>query len=126
MNENSTNDRIQRRMERRARRGGGWIGGAILVLLGLLLLGQNMNIALFDNWWALFILLPALGSFGVAWRIFQSTGRLSRRVRGAVIVGIVLTLVAAMFLFEVNWTYIGPGLLILAGVSILINALLPD
>jgi uncharacterized membrane protein YbaN (DUF454 family) len=126
MTENSTNDQSECRAKRHFRRGGGWIGGAILVLLGLLLLGQNMNIAPFDKWWALFILLPAFGSFSAAWRMYQSAGRLTRRVRGAIIVGIVLTLVTAMFLFDVNWTYIGPGLLILAGVSILINVLLPD
>jgi hypothetical protein len=120
-------DRLEDRRQRRAQRGGGaWLGGMLLILLGLLLAGQNMNLLAFNNWWALFILLPAFGSFATAWRIYQTEGRFTMRARSAAIIGFMFTLVTAMFLFEMNWTTLGPILLILAGLAILVNALFPD
>ena len=76
MNENSSSnnyanrreERRQRIDERRAMRTGSeWIGGALLLFIGLLLLARNLNFMIFDNWWALFIMLPAIGSFSTAW-----------------------------------------------------------
>ena len=58
--------------ERRTRRhGGGWAGGAILIGLGILLLLQNFGNYQFDNWWAFFIMIPALGAFSNAWAAYQ-------------------------------------------------------
>jgi len=136
MNENPVQENIpdrheqrrQRREERRAlREGNGWAVGAILVLLGLIMLGQNMNVFTLKNWWALFILLPALGSLGTAWRLFQADGgRLSRHARNALIAGLLLAGLSGMFLFGLNWTWVGPVLLMLAGIAILTNAVLPE
>lgn len=120
-------ERQQRIDERRAARaGGGWIGGALLLFIGLLLLGRNLNFMTFDNWWALFIMLPALGSFSTAWGMYQAAGgRFTMRARSAMIVGLVLTAVTIMFLFNLNWTILGPVLLILAGIGLLVNVVLP-
>ena len=136
MNENPVQENIpdrheqrrQRREERRAlREGNGWAVGAILVLLGLIMLGQNMNVFTLKNWWALFILLPALGSLGTAWRLFQADGgRLGRHARSALIAGLLLAGLSGMFLFGLNWTWVGPVLLMLAGIAILTNAVLPE
>jgi uncharacterized membrane protein len=49
--------------QRHAGRPYGWIGGAILILLGGVFLLQNLNIPFLANWWALFILLPAFRGF---------------------------------------------------------------
>lgn len=120
-------DRRETRRQRRAMRGGGeWVGGAILILLGLLLFGQYNKMLDFENWWALFILLPAVGSFTAAWRIYNTDGRFTRRSRSAAIIGFFLTLVSVMFVFNMNWIALGPILLILAGISIFVNALLPE
>jgi len=35
----------------------------------------------------------------------------------------VLTLVTAIFLFNLSWTYFGPALIILAGLGILMNGI---
>jgi hypothetical protein len=136
MNENSPQSnfsdrreyRHERRMERRALRGsGGWVWGIILILLAGILLLQNLKIYTLNNWWALFILIPALGSFAAAWRVAQAAGgRFNVRARGALIVGLVLVLVTAMFLFGMNWTILGPVLLALAGIALIVNVLLPD
>ena len=120
--------RRQRREERRALRGGaGWLGGIAIILVGLLLLAQNMNMLYLQNWWALFILLPALGSFAAAWGMVRSAGgHFNKYARSAVISGVLFTLAAGMFLFNLNWSLLGPILLVLAGISLLLNAMLPE
>ena len=124
-------ERARRREERHearwARRGSqGWIWGAVLILIGLILLLQNFGFPYLSNWWALFILVPAVGSLAAAWNIYRDAGnRLVAPARGSLIGGILLTMVAMLFLFNMNWSLLWPILLILAGVGALLNALLP-
>lgn len=114
-------------VESRSSRGPGtWVGGAILILLGVIFLLQNTGLFRLDNWWALFILIPALGAFGNAWREYRDAGRLDAKARGSVIGGLLLTLVAAIFLFGMDWSRTWPLFLIVGGVALLLNAMLPD
>ena len=124
--------RRQRRIERHEARGisGGstWIFGLILIVLGGAFLMQNMGKFYFPftNWWALFILIPALSALDRAYRAYKNAGnQLTTFARNSLFVGLLLTLVAASFLFNLNWTYFGPALLILAGIGVLANAMLP-
>jgi uncharacterized membrane protein HdeD (DUF308 family) len=103
-----------------------WIGGVILIVLGIILLLQNVRGFYLDNWWALFILIPAFGSFADAWGRYREAGRLNRRVRGALISGCVFLLVTATFLFNWNWGTVLPILLIVWGVTLLLNSFLPE
>ena len=126
-NEDRQSWREQRREERRARRGkNSWIGGAVLILIGVVLLLQNFGGMALQNWWALFILIPALGAFANAWRTYQEAGgHLTGAARSSLLGGFILTMVAAIFLFNLNWTLLGPILLILAGIGIFVNVILP-
>lgn len=117
------------REERRAARRtyGGWVGGAVLIALGLIFLLQNTGLLVLHNWWALFILIPAMGSFGTAYGLYRNAGdRLTYSARGSLIGGIVLTMVACAFLFNLNFGLFWPVLLILAGVGLLLNFILPS
>ncbi len=123
-------ERRQRREERRAARhsgtGGTWIAGIILIGLGVLLLLQNLKIFSLTNWWALFILIPAVAAFGTAWRAYQAAGnRLTAAARGELIGGLILLALTAVFLFGLNLGIIGPILLMLAGVGMVLNFVLP-
>jgi hypothetical protein len=119
--------RAQRRAARATRRAGsGWIGSVVLLLLGSVLLLQNFGVVYAFNWWALFILIPAVGAFLAARTICRQTGRLGAAARGSLIGGIILLMVAVAFLFNLNWALVGPALLILAGFSILSNMLLSN
>ena len=126
--EQRRSEREARREERRAWRGsnGAWVGGVVLIMLGLIFLLQNVRGFTLNNWWALFILIPAFGSFVDAWNHYREAGRFSRRARGALITGCVLLLVTATFLFNWNWGLVLPVLLIIWGVTILLNSLLPE
>ncbi len=120
-------DRAQRRAERRAaREGGAWFGGVILIGLGVIFLLQNAGALTLQNWWALFILLPALGSFGAAFTDYRVSGRFNARARGSLVAGLIFTAVATVFLFNLNFSLLLPAILIVAGIGMLINTVLPD
>jgi LiaF transmembrane domain len=123
-------DRHEARRQRREARhealgvpgGSTWVVGLILIILGGAFLMQNTGMFLipFMNWWALFILIPAFGSLDRAYRAYKNAGnQFTAFVRNALFVGLILTMVAGMFLFNLSWTYLGPIMIILVGVGIL-------
>ena len=105
---------------------GSWIGGAVLIALGIIFLLQNagLDIPFLRNWWALFILFPAVGSLTRAWQAYQRNGqRFTGPVSGSLTGGLALVLVAATFLFGLSWSLIWPIFLILAGLGALIKGI---
>ena len=122
--------RAQYRAERRAARyagGGAFVGGVALIAFGVIIMLQNMGIVQLHNWWALFILLPALGSFASAYGAYRTNGgHLNAMVRGSFIGGLLITTIALAFLFGLNVNLFVPVILIVAGLGMLINTLLPD
>jgi hypothetical protein len=112
---------------RTRRHSGGWVGGAILIGLGLLLLLQNLGNFQVDNWWAFFILIPAVGAFSNAYNAYQEAGgQLNGKARSSLFGGAILTFITGMFLFNLDWFILGPVLLIVGGGAILINNMLPE
>ena len=126
-NEPERDWRDMRREERDARRaargnwhGGPWIGGALLIALGIAFLLQNFGYPLPQNWWALFLLVPGLGALFSAWSTYQASGgTLTSGVRGALVGGIILTWLAVLFFFDVHIGKYWPLILIVIGVSVL-------
>lgn len=108
------------------RHNSGWIIGVLLVLGGVLLLAQNLLGFELLNWWALFILIPSFGSFADAWNRYHDQQRFSRHVRNALIGGFIFLFIALFFLFNFAIGSFLPYLLILGGIVILLNALLPE
>lgn len=119
--------RRQRREARRAAlstpgQGSTWVAGLILILLGVAFLLRTTGIFNFalNNWWALFILIPAIGAFDTGIRIYHhSENQLTAPAGGSLLVGLFLTFLAASFLFNLNMSFLGPIILILAGIGIL-------
>lgn len=126
--------RRQRRADRQASldmpsRGSAWIAGLILILLGGAFLLQNMGLSSFSltNWWALFILIPAIGAFDTAARMYRAAdNHLTAPARSSLFIGLILTLVTVSFLLNISWTIFGPVLLVLTGIGLAVNAMLPD
>ena len=95
----------------------------ILIAVGVLLLVQKFGGWRLENWWALFILLPALSAFGGAIRLYEQSGRVNFAVLSTFYGGLFPLLVAIMFLFELDWGLYWPLFVILPGVSMIINSL---
>jgi hypothetical protein len=118
--------RRQRREQRLAdpSRGGAWVTGFILIVLGTMFLLRNngMSYIPLRNWWALFILIPAIGAFDSALRTYRNAGnQLTAPARSSLLVGTVLAFVTIMFLFDISWAVFGPILIILVGIAIILN-----
>jgi hypothetical protein len=118
--------RREARWQRRAGRPYGWIGGAILILLGVVFLLQNLGIPFLMNWWALFILIPAFWSYVAAWNLYQDYGRMTRGVTGSLTAGILLTVLSLVFLLNLAIGLFWPALLIVGGLALLATGLMPE
>ena len=103
-----------------------WIWGIILVILGGLFLLQNFSTFHLVNWWAVFILIPAAGSFATAWRRYQASGRLTSSTRSTLFGGVIFTVVALIFLLNLDLGRWWPVFLVAAGLAVVLNALFPD
>lgn len=106
------------------RRGHGphWGAGIALIVLGVVFLLSNVTGFHLNNWWALFILIPAFGSFNEAWRNYQRHGRFTRSSRNSLLWGIIISLVAFTFLLNLDWGLIWPVFLIIGGLGALMGA----
>jgi hypothetical protein len=118
--------RRQARRQRHAGRQYGWMGGTILILLGVAFLLQNAGVLLLRNWWALFILIPAFWAYVAAWDLYKESSRLTRGAAGSFTVGILLTLLSLIFLLNLAIGMFWPILLIAGGLVLLMTAFLPE
>jgi hypothetical protein len=100
--------------------GGAWVGVA-LIGLGAIFLVQNYLGYELRNWWALFILIPAIGSFTSAWYLWR--GGHSSAAAGPFTMGIMFTALAGIFLLDLPWGRIWPVFIILVGLGMLLPAL---
>ena len=98
-----------------------WLAGVVLTAIGFLTLFSNLTGYTIHNWWAFFILIPAISSLGKAWSKYRRHGRFSRSVRRHLTGAFTISLVAGVFLFDLEWGFIWPFLLIIWGFSILFN-----
>lgn len=111
----------------RSNHDGTLVWGIILIGAGIIFLLERTGIFHLYNWWALFILLPAIGAFRTAYSTYKSAGdRLTGAARGSLLGGLLLSALALIFLFGFNFGTLWPLLLIIAGGAMLLNALLPS
>ena len=104
-------------------RGGSSLFGLVLVLLGIFFLLQNVGILVTPrHWWALFILIPAVGSAAAALAMFERAGRRYTRAMSRPLTGfVILTFITAMFFFDLSWGEWWPVFIIIAGLSSLLS-----
>jgi hypothetical protein len=108
---------------RPARQRPAWIAGGVLILIGIIFIIRNVTGLFFENWWALFILIPALGSLVTAWQMYERNDRhFTAASRGPLVGGLILLAVTAAFLFNLDWGTIWPFFIILIGLGVLFSA----
>jgi hypothetical protein len=113
----------------RSRRHGGetasWIVGVILILLGsAFMLERSGLFTLAGNWWSVFIYLAAASCFVNAWRSYRARGEVGSAAGGSLTWGLMLTVVATIFLLDLEWNMWWPAILIALGVGMVISSLL--
>jgi hypothetical protein len=104
--------------------GKSWVPGLVLIAVGGYFLLRNFTDFELNNWWALFILIPAFGSFGNFWRVYRHEGRVTGDARGSLIGSMFLFFIAAIFLFGWSWGTVWPIFLVIAGIGALLSGLL--
>jgi hypothetical protein len=76
-----------------------------------------------DQWWALLILIPAVGSLVASWYAYRRTGgHLSWGVFRWVLYGLLFVVLAVVFLLVKDWQKVWPVLVIIVGVGIALGA----
>ncbi|HEX6383589.1 MAG TPA: hypothetical protein VF177_02860 [Anaerolineae bacterium] len=122
-------ERSERRAERRASRqagGLGWLVGLVFIAIGVLYLLQDTGIMpALTNWWALFLLLPAVGTLSAALGAYRRNGgHWTADVTGPFLGGLLFLGLTAVFLFGLNFGWLWPLFLIAAGLLLLAGPLL--
>ena len=98
-----------------------WVGGAVLIAVGIIFLFSNFTNFSIDNWWALFILVPVVAAWSEAFKSMRHNGRLTQDSVNQLTGSLFPLFVACIFLFNWNWGQVWPGFIILAGVAALFN-----
>lgn len=118
--------RRERRAERQANRqvgGLGWIAGLVFIAIGVFYLLYDAGfLPAMKNWWALFILLPAIGTISAALGGYRRNGgNWTIEVIVPLLIGIFLLGLTFVFLFDLYYSWLFPLFLICAGLFFLIS-----
>jgi hypothetical protein len=103
---------------------GGWVTGLVLVLVGLIFLLQNFSMLRLNNWWALFLLIPTIGSFASAYENYRLQRRFTAAGRGSLIGGVILLFLTLVFLFGLDLGTLWPVFLVIGGLALLLGGLM--
>jgi hypothetical protein len=101
-----------------------WFGLAMLIL-GIGFLSRTLPIPalenyLFTRWWSIAILIPGVGAFINALVICARNGfRPNWTVWAFSIIGVAFTATGLFAFFNLNWNFLGPIILIAAGIIVL-------
>ena len=96
---------------------GSWLPGIILIGLGIIFLVENYFGYTLRNWWALFILIPALASFSNA--VEARRGGDNEGAARAAFAGVGFTALSAVFLLDLEVGRLWPVALIVVGIGLL-------
>jgi len=104
--------------------------GAAMMLLGATFLANNLKLinleTLFGTfrWWGIFILIPGVGAIINGLVVFLKGGnRLTWASQALLMLGLVITAVAALVLLGLDWNLLGPIIVIAIGVGFLTSYL---
>jgi len=103
-----------------------WVGGMVLVMLGMIFLIQEMDTFFLPNWWAVLILIPASVAFVAAWGCYRQKGLPVLSGVASLTVGILLTFLALILLLLMDAVVFWPALLIAGGSVLFATAWLPE
>jgi len=101
-----------------------WIGLAFIGGGALILLNQSGLVSFEFNWWALFIVIPAIGSFSSAYNRYRATNNLFEMgvmmpvLIGLIMLGLMFNLLGGNG-WNFNWSLLFPVMLIIIGLGMI-------
>lgn len=101
-----------------------WIGLAFIAGGAIILLNQSGLVSFDMNWWAVFILIPAIGSFGSAYNRYRVTNNLfdmsvmMPALIGLFMIGLMFSLLSGNG-WNFNWNLLWPVMLIIIGLGMI-------
>lgn len=113
------------REEKKAKRrdpGSAWFGMA-LITLGIIFFAQQLGDFRLNNWWAIFILIPAFSAFGTSFNMWRKSGQFHFGVWSTFYGGLFPLMVALMFFFNLDWGKYWPVFVILPGFGTMLSGL---
>jgi hypothetical protein len=106
-------------------RGSRWIIGLAILLMGGILLVQNLAGWQIDRWWFILLIIPSIGAFMTAWRRYHAFGKSQRSaVIRPVVIGLIFLIATVILLFNLSGQMILPLVLILVGLIAFVSVLL--
>ena len=108
---------VRRRHHGSGRMYGSLVPGVVLIVLGVIFLADSYFGYTLRNWWALFILIPAFGSFANAYEAMRDGD--GDHAMGAVIAGLGFTVLSVAFLLDLDIGRLWPVALIVVGIALL-------
>ncbi len=99
---------------------GSFVFAGVLILVGIALLIGMLTGYTLDNWWALFMLIPVGTMMMELWGDYRENGRVTE-TSGLIIPITILSVIIAIFLFNLSWSIIWPTSFIAVGLSILLK-----
>lgn len=99
------------------------IMAGIFIVVGAVLIINNVTGFGFNNWWVLFMLIPLAAFVRNIYADYQAHGRVTATSTGSIIATMAILLTAATFLFEaITWGMIWPVGLIFAGIAMFLGS----
>lgn len=103
-----------------------WIGLAFITGGIIVLLNQTGLVSFDFNWWALFIIFPAIGSFSTAYKCYRATNNLFEMgVMMPVLIGLFMLALAYNLLmgngWNFNWNFLWPAIFIIIGLGMIFS-----
>lgn len=120
--------REMRREERRLRHDAmrGWAGpsiaGVVLLIVGVVLLAQNFGFHVPERWWALLLLIPAIGALTGGIRVYRAGGDKRNEGLFGIIAGIIFLALALGLFFGIGWGIFWPVILVLLGAGLIFRS----
>lgn len=99
-------------------KGSNWIVALVMIVVGIGLLTSNFTGFSFNNWWALFMLIPAIAMLRSVWVDYQANGRITGKSTGPLIGGLATLVMMGVFLFNLSWSGLWPLGLIFGGIAV--------
>lgn len=103
----------------------GLVTGLVVIAIGVYFLLRNLGVELpflyMHNWWALFILIAAIGPLTQAIQAWRASGRIDAVVARHGLTTVIIVTIALMLLLDVRWDRWWPVFVIYGGLWMLIR-----